>query len=41
MICGSVAMRARLDQRPEARNLVEGSGAAPGDYLIEKVFAER
>lgn len=40
MICGSMAMIADTRKRVEAAGLKEGSNAAPGDYVVEKAFAE-
>ena len=41
MICGSPDVLADLVGTLEKRNFVEGSGGAPGTYVIEKAFAER
>lgn len=40
MICGSMAMIADTRALVEAAGLQEGSNAAPGDYVVEKAFAE-
>jgi ferredoxin/flavodoxin---NADP+ reductase len=39
MVCGSAAMLADLKALCEARGFVEGSNAAPGDFVVEKAFA--
>lgn len=39
MICGSMAMIADTRALLEAAGLVEGSNAAPGDFVVEKAFA--
>lgn len=39
MICGSAAMLKDLKALCEARGFVEGSNAAPADFVIEKAFA--
>lgn len=41
MICGGPGVLSDLEAALEARNFVEGSGGAPGSYVIEKAFAER
>ena len=41
MMCGSPAMLEELKQMFEARDFVEGSGNAPGHFVIEKAFVER
>jgi len=41
MICGSEAMLAELVQMLEARGFGEGNNARPGQYVIEKAFAEK
>lgn len=40
MICGSVAMTVDTRALVEAAGLKEGSNARPGDYVVEKAFAE-
>lgn len=40
MICGSVAMISDTRALVEAAGLDEGSNARPGDYVVEKAFAE-
>ncbi len=40
MICGSMAMIADTRALLEKAGLSEGSNAAPGDYVVEKAFAE-
>ena len=40
MICGSAAMIADTRALVEATGLREGSNAAPGDYVVEKAFAD-
>jgi len=40
MICGSMAMIADTRALVEAAGLEEGSNAKPGDYVVEKAFAE-
>ncbi|TRO96623.1 ferredoxin--NADP reductase [Glycocaulis profundi] len=39
MVCGSAAMLADLKALCEARGFIEGSNAAPGDFVVEKAFA--
>ncbi len=39
MICGSMAMLKDTAALVEARGFVEGSNAAPADYVVEKAFA--
>lgn len=39
MVCGSMALLADMRQILEARNFVEGSQLAAGDYVYEKAFA--
>ena len=41
MICGSPDVLSDLVGVLESRGFVEGSGGAPGSYVIEKAFAER
>jgi ferredoxin--NADP+ reductase len=41
MICGSPDVLSDLVGALESRGFVEGSGGAPGSYVIEKAFAER
>ena len=41
MICGNPNMLADLRDMLEARGFVEGSSGVPGDYVVEKAFAER
>lgn len=41
MICGNPAMLADLTQRLLALGFVEGSSGMPGDFVIEKAFAQR
>ncbi|MEM9030798.1 MAG: ferredoxin--NADP reductase, partial [Pseudomonadota bacterium] len=41
MICGNPNMLVDLRHMLEARGFVEGSGGQPGDYVVEKAFAER
>ena len=41
MICGSPQVLSDLQGALEHRGFVEGSGGAPGSYVIEKAFAER
>ena len=41
MICGNPNMLADLRDMLEARGFIEGSSGKPGDYVIEKAFAER
>ncbi|MCW5724840.1 MAG: ferredoxin--NADP reductase [Maricaulaceae bacterium] len=38
MICGSEAMLKDIKSRVEARGFIEGSNAAPGQFVIEKAF---
>ena len=40
MICGSMAMISDTRMLVEAAGLREGSNAAPGDYVVEKAFAD-
>ncbi len=40
MICGSTAMIADTRKLVEAAGLCEGSNASPGDYVVEKAFAD-
>jgi ferredoxin--NADP+ reductase len=41
MLCGSTGMLGDVAAWLRARGFTEGSGAEPGDYVIEKAFAER
>jgi ferredoxin--NADP+ reductase len=41
MMCGSPGMLEQLRQMFEARGFLEGSGNAPGHFVIEKAFVER
>lgn len=41
MICGGPQVLSDLQNLLDARGFVEGSGGAPGTYVIEKAFAER
>ena len=41
MLCGSPGMLAELKDMFEARGFAEGSGNAPGHFVIEKAFVER
>ncbi len=41
MICGNPNMLSDLKVMLEARGFVEGSSGSPGDYVVEKAFAER
>ncbi len=41
MLCGSAPMLSELTRMLEGRGFTEGSGAAPGHYVIEKAFVER
>ncbi len=41
MICGSAAMLRDLKQILEARGFKEGNTSAPGDFVIERAFAEK
>lgn len=41
MICGNPAMMVELRDDFTARGFVEGSSGEPGDFVIEKAFAER
>lgn len=41
MICGSEAMNADCRALLEARGFVEGSGACPGTYVVEKAFVTK
>ncbi|MHA7873049.1 MAG: ferredoxin--NADP reductase [Hyphococcus sp.] len=40
MICGSTAMIADTRSIAEAEGFIEGSNAAPGQYVVEKAFAD-
>jgi len=40
MICGSPEMLRDLKRMMEARHFVEGNTSTPGDYVIERAFAE-
>ena len=41
MICGNPNMLVDLRDMLEARGFTEGSSGVPGDYVVEKAFAER
>ena len=41
MLCGGEAMIADLKAMFAARDLMEGSGGEPGDFVIEKAFVEK
>jgi ferredoxin--NADP+ reductase len=41
MICGSPAMLKDLKALLESRGLKEGNTSTPGDFVIERAFAER
>lgn len=41
MICGNPGMMVELRDMLTARGFVEGSSGVPGDFVIEKAFAER
>ena len=41
MICGSPAMLRDLKRMLEARNFKEGNTSTPGDFVIERAFAEQ
>ncbi len=41
MLCGSPGMLAEAREMFDARGFVEGSGNAPGHFVIEKAFVER
>ncbi len=41
MICGSPAMLRDLKKMLEERNFKEGSTSEPGDFVIERAFAEQ
>jgi ferredoxin/flavodoxin---NADP+ reductase len=41
MICGSPAMLRDLKQMLEKRNFKEGNTSTPGDFVIERAFAEQ
>ncbi|MDE2580736.1 MAG: ferredoxin--NADP reductase [Rhodospirillales bacterium] len=41
MLCGSPAMLASLRTVLEARGFAEGSHASPGQFVVERAFAER
>ena len=41
MICGSPAMRTDLKHMLEARGFAEGNTTRPGDFVIERAFAEK
>lgn len=41
MICGCTPMLVELVAMLKSRGFCEGSGAAPGDYVIERAFVER
>ncbi len=40
MICGSIGMIRDVRDLVEAAGLVEGANSAPGDFVVEKAFAE-
>ena len=40
MICGSIGMLQDTKEICEKAGLIEGSNAAPGDFVVEKAFAE-
>lgn len=40
MLCGSSAMLRELSAMLDAQGFAEGSNAKPGDYVVEKAFAE-
>ncbi|RMW99346.1 ferredoxin--NADP reductase [Allofranklinella schreckenbergeri] len=41
MICGSPAMLADLKELFEQRGFVEGNTSTPGDFVVERAFAEK
>ena len=41
MLCGSPAMLGDLRAILEARGFAEGNTGEPGDYVIEKAFADK
>ena len=41
MICGSPALLADTKQLLLDQNFVEGNHGEPGDFVVEKAFAER
>ena len=41
MICGSPGMLRDLKHMLEARNFKEGSTTTPGEFVIERAFAEQ
>jgi ferredoxin--NADP+ reductase len=41
MICGSPAMLRDLKHMLEARHFKEGNTTKPGDFVIERAFAEQ
>ncbi|MBJ7314384.1 ferredoxin--NADP reductase [Rugamonas sp. CCM 8940] len=41
MICGSAAMLKELKEMFEARGFKEGNTSTPGDFVIERAFAEK
>jgi ferredoxin--NADP+ reductase len=41
MICGSPGMLRDIRQLLEARGFREGNTSTPGDFVIERAFAER
>ena len=41
MICGSPAMLRELKHLFEQRGLAEGNTSTPGDFIVERAFAER
>jgi ferredoxin--NADP+ reductase len=40
MICGSMAMLKDIKDRVEAEGFTEGANSAPGDFVVERAFAE-
>ena len=41
MLCGSPAMLRDLKQMLESRGFHEGNTSTPGDFVIERAFAEQ
>jgi ferredoxin--NADP+ reductase len=41
MICGSPAMLKDLEHMLEGKGFVEGNTSKPGDFVIERAFAEQ
>jgi ferredoxin--NADP+ reductase len=41
MICGSPGMLRDLKHMLEARGFTEGNTSTPGDFVIERAFAEQ